>query len=365
MTPAGRHGTRCGVDFVWREGVHVVESGLWCDAPRAHDLCFLSSAQAFLTSERSAWQRSALLCSEKTWRFCQALDGRAQARSLLLSPTGRPFQLGTLRLELFASGGVSGASSLWLRLPSGRTVAYAGAPNPRADFSRAAGGEPMQVRSAETLVCNAPLASLAQSLPSLEEAAARLRDLIAEGQAAATVSVLLCPPLTMARPIVEILGSTGLHAHPQILRAVHASQLLDPSSSTLPKLVRHARALRGGQVLLWPLSTVNELPRLAQLLHADAGGARFFLCSGLGLLPEVAAACRAALDAIGHELSAILPFPDVMDRQGLIDYVAATEARQLYLTTGFSETLASLLRRDRKRVAVSPLGPPSQLVLLP
>ena len=157
----------------------------------------------------------------------------------------------------------------------------------------------------------------------------------------------------------------GLLGHPQILRAVNACQKLSPSKIDSAKPVRFTQALRAGQVLLWPLAMAGELPRLAQLVHPDAGGARFYLCSGLGLLSEVATACRAALDANGHELSAVVPFPDVIDRQGLVEYVAATEARQLYLTTGFSETLAALLRRGRHGVAVEPLGPPSQLPLLP
>lgn len=353
------------VDFVWRQGVHVAGSGLWCDAPRAHDLCFLSSAQVFSAQGRAAFSRSAVLCSEQTWRLCQAVDKHATARSLLLSPPGRPFSLGNLRLELFPSGGMIGASSLWLRLPSGQTVIYAGAPNPAIDFSEAAGCEPLQVRAADTLVCHAPLAAVQTRLPPLIESRAALAQALASAKAESAVTVLLCPPLTMARVLcglpevqAEIAGKS-LFAQTLVMQALHA--LHDEAAQHLR---RPTRPLRGGSILLWPLTSTEPLPAISRLAHESAGGVRVYLCTGLGLVDEVAEACRASLLSSGLELSAVLPFPDVMDRDGLVRYVAATEARRVQLTTGFTDGLSSLMRRGRTRVEVAPLGPPRQLQLL-
>jgi hypothetical protein len=357
------------VDFVWRAGVHVEGSGLWFDAPRAHDLCFLSSAQAFVTHGRASVARSAVLCSERTWRLCQALDARAAARSLLLSPPGRPFSLGALRLELFPAGGLRGATSLWLRLPSGQTIAYAGAPNPNDAFSEAAGGEPMQLRSAETLVCHAPLATTDARLPSLEQAQQALWTEITHSRSESAVTVLLCPPVLMAKVLHDTLARAArdeaseakwLFGDPRVQKAVSA--LGDDESAI--RLRRFNRPLGSGQVLLWPLLTDDRLPPIARLAQEDVGGVRIFLCTGAGLLSEVEETCRKTLHASGLELTSVLPFPDVIDREGLLRYVKATDARRLYLTTGFSDALAAQLGHGRKGIEVAPLGPPHQLRLL-
>lgn len=353
------------VDFVWRQGVHVAGSGLWCDAPRAHDLCFLSSAQVFSAQARAAFSRSAVLCSEQTWRLCQAIEKHATARSLLLSPTGRPFSMGNLRLELFPSGGMTGASSLWLRLPSGQTVIYAGAPNPASDFSEAAGCDPLQVRDAETLVCHAPLAAVPTKLPPLDQTRTALAKALVAAKEESAVTVLLCPPLSMARVLCGLreiqaqLVEKTVFAHARVTQALHALH-----DETAQLLRRPTRPLPGGSILLWPLPSTEPLPAISRLAHVSAGGVRVYLCTGVGLLEEVAEACRATVSASGLELSAVLPFPDVMDRDGLVRYVAATGARRVQLMTGFHDGLSSLLRRGRTHVEVAPLGPPRQLQLL-
>lgn len=359
------------MDFVWRAGVHVTGSGLWCDAPRAQSLCFLSSAQVLHGLRQLGTQWDALLCSERTWRLYSSLTPQViKPSSLLLSPPGRPFQLGTLRLELFPSGGLPGATALWLRLPSGREVAYAGAPNPSVAFAELRGCETMQVRPAEALVCHAPLAAVDSALPSLDEAWSLLRGALATAQAQSALVVLLCPPLSTAPALVSLLAEDQktaelpLYGHPLVLRACKPGRPSAAASRALGQRPRRfVRPLHGGAVLLWPLPTDEPMPPLTRLCGDFTPQVHVILCSGAALLPDVVAACRASLAASGLELRTTLPFPDLIDKDGLLRYVADAGARRLYLTAGYSESLAAALRQTRTPVQVEPLGPPRQLGL--
>ena len=340
----------------WRAGVHIVGTRLWCDALRAHDLCFVSGAQAVRRGGRGSV--GTLLCTERTLRLRQALGERAP-ESLLLSPVGRPFQLGTLRLELFPSGEGPGAASLLIKLPSGQCIIYAGTPCAQP-YS---GVEPMQVRAGEALVCAAPLAAHDGELPERATALLTLRDLVGQAQADAAATVILCAPLTGAPAIWSQLAADGaaVVVHAEIARALTAHQELDrlpPSSAATPSRRRFTRPLGPGTVVLWPAAI--PLPPLTRLQSPSARGLRVVLATGAALAEPVVARLRATLPE-GAILSGAIPLADGLDQPALRRYIADSEARTVYLTAGYSDALAATLRRTG--VQLEPLGPPRQLPL--
>jgi hypothetical protein len=336
----------------WRAGVHIVGTRLWCDALRAHDLCFVSSTQG-LRRRRDA---GTLLCTERTLRLRQALGEPVRApESVLLSPVGRPFHLGTLRMELFPSGEAPGAASLWLKLPSGQCVVYAGTPCAQP----AAGVEPMQVRAGEALVCAAPLAGLDGELPERATALGVLRDLVGQGQAAGAVTVILCSPLAGAPAIWSQLQADAavVVVHGEVARALRAYAelgLLPPS--TAPR--RYTRPLGPGAVLLWPAAV--PLPPAVRLQGPKARGLRVILSVGAAIAEAVVARAQAALP-VGAELAGAVALADGLDQPALRRYIADSEAKVVYLTAGYSDGLAATLRRTG--VQLLPLGPPRQLPL--
>lgn len=339
----------------WRSGVHIVGTRLWCDAPRAHDLCFVSSAAA-LSSTRAV--RGTLLCTELTHRLIGLLRGaKAQAgpgEPVLLSPVGRPFNYGSLRIELFPSGQGPGAASLWARLPSGRQVVYAGSPRAEAEPRV----EPMQVRSADTLVIAARSAA-AGALPSRAEAVVQLRAALAESLAQPGITILLGAPLLLTELFAEIGPELAAHpdtscvAHPLVrrsLRAVRACGLL-PEQQALPPSAGRGRG--PGALVLWPLGR--------PLLPPPPGlGARLLLVDGLALVPAVQGELRAGLPS-GVTLAASIAFPDGLDVARLVTYVRDCEAREVFLTAGYGPDVVSALAQHGIRAL--PLGPPRQLAL--
>lgn len=358
--PASRRRDRAERDaspVSWRSGVHIVGTRLWCDAPRAHDLCFISSAAA-LPATRPV--RGTLLCTELTHRLICSLRGaKAQAgpgEPVLLSPVGRPFNYGSLRIELFPSGQGPGAASLWARLPSGRQVVYAGSPRAEADPHV----EPMQVRQADTLVLAARSAS-AGALPDRAEAIARLRAALAESLSSPGLTILLGAPLLLTELFSAICSELAAHpgtscvAHPLVrrsLRAFRACGLL-PAQSPLPASAGAGRGLAPGALVLWPLG--RPLPEPPPDI-----GARLLLVDGLALLPEVKGELGAGLPS-GVTLMAGLAFPDGLDAAQLLTYARDCEAREVFLTAGYGPGVAAAL--SQHGIRAQPLGPPSQLAL--
>lgn len=357
----------------YRDGVHVEVSdgqSLWCDAARQRELCFVGSAAGLAQLHLS----EALLCSERSWRLhseLSALSERAIKKppSLLLSPTGRPFQLGAARFELFPSGQLPGAAALWLRTARGAEIVYAGAPNPCPRQTV----ETMQVRAAETLIVHAPLALQSTPLPSRSEALQALQTELAAGLAESAISVVLCSALSTAPELVvalrtepllrAALNRQALVAHSQILRVCTAyrriAALPDHLPADAPGLRRHGGAIAPGSVLLWPLSAA--VTPLAALAKAGAGHPplRILLCSGAALLPSFVDQLGQRLSESGLSLQAALPFPDAIDQPGLSALVRETGCRRVFLTAGSSAALATALAP----ASCQPLGPPNQLPL--
>jgi len=100
-------------------GVHLPGTLLWFDPPRRRDLCFLSSALS--DSPRNHGQ---VVTTAETAALVGLRPGEA-----LIARTERPFVLGKLRLELFASGFVLGAAQVRVQ-HAGARVVYAGFINP-------------------------------------------------------------------------------------------------------------------------------------------------------------------------------------------------------------------------------------------
>lgn len=350
------------IPFVWRDGVHLAGSALWCDARRARSLCFLSHAGRRPAAGRGQARPRQLLCTEGTERLLGLLEGVAPegahpSGDVLRCPYGRPFSLGALRLELFPSGYLPGAASLLVTLQAGqRPLVYAGDLNPRG----VAGAEPMQVRGAEAVVCHAPLAALGRPLPERAEAEAALLDRLARSLDEGACAVVLAPELGPAQELALLLAAKGLPllVHPRVLRPLPA---FSPPAATPPAIEafspRHGP--RRGAVILWPLE--RPLGPLCRAARAQ-GPLRLHLClcAGASLSEEATARYRRALPEPELPLYP-LPFPDGLDLPGLLRYVAASEARQVYLTAGAGEVVARAL--SSVGVTLAPLGPPRQLDL--
>lgn len=323
----------------WRDGVHVAGTVLWCDARRARDLCFLSHA---LKPARGAHGK--LLTTART----AALLAAPSPSELLVTPFSRPFSLGAARIELFPSGRLPGAAQLAVQI-GGRRVVYAGDLNPHPGL-----GEPMEVRGAEVLVLEAPLASpdlpIDRPLPPREQALSALVDEARRAVDQGATPVFIAPSLGVAQEAARALAAGGItvRAHPQIAAYADALRGL---GIALPPLARFAGSAAAGEAVLWPLErwSAARVPKpLARL-----AGARTIALTGRAL-------ADGAAERLGVDRAIALA--DHADARALVDYAAHAEAREVYFTAGGGEAIARALMARGVRV-VEPLGPPRQLSL--
>jgi Cft2 family RNA processing exonuclease len=314
--------------------VQLAGTVVWCDARRSSDLCFLSHAAR--PTQRSA--QGKLLATATTVALCDARGGKPKGE-LLVTPLRRPFFLGAARLELFPSGRMPGAASLRVEIGE-RAVVYAGEICPGAGLA-----EPMEVRGAEALVVDAPLAALPGKLPPVEEARAALIAAVQQTLAEGRTPIVLGTIYGTAEEAIAALAGAKIpvRAHPKLIEsaAAYAAQGLP-----LPSLKKVSRSSKG-EAIVWPLEQ-----RGAQALAA-IGNARRIAATGLALDPDAARKL---------EVDQVIPLSEGADLAQVVDYAAHTEARAVYFTRGYSDRAADLLV-ERKVKQILALGPPAQMDL--
>ncbi|MBA2538236.1 MAG: hypothetical protein H0V17_01255, partial [Deltaproteobacteria bacterium] len=160
--------------MTWRDGVHLTGTSIWCDARRRREVCFVSS------SDRVGRSHGQLIATPLTLALMGASSGN------LAVPLRQRFTLGTLRIELIASGRGPGAASLYVEGAS-KKLLYAGAVRPYPG-TRFAGAD---VRACETLVVDAPYGASKKKFPALDTVIDRVISWTAAQLAAGKRPVLL------------------------------------------------------------------------------------------------------------------------------------------------------------------------------
>jgi putative mRNA 3-end processing factor len=300
----------------WRDGVHLTGTPLWCDARRRRDICFVSSADRVGRTGHGQ-----LIASPLTLALLGA-SGALLGGGHLGVPRHRRFTLGTVRLELIASGRGPGGAALFVDI-TGKTVLYAGAI--RTHAIAAAGVEAAEVRACDALVVAAPygkpehaFAPLAQLIDdTLAWAAAEL--------AAGRRPVLLVETALDGLEVAMCLAHAGIAiagARP-IREAAQRASTLDAVALATAKL---------------QIAAPGKEPRAIVWLARDASG----LAKALGEHPHTS---RAA-------------WPNAAGRAELLAWIESANAREVFVTGACAEDIAAALG-PRARV----IGPPTQMTL--
>jgi putative mRNA 3-end processing factor len=315
----------------WRDGVHLTGTPLWCDARRRRDVCFVSSADRVGKTGHGQ-----LIASPLTL----ALLG-AQGGGHLGVPLHRRFTLGTVRLELVASGRGPGAAALFVDI-AGRTVLYAGAVRPTTAHL-----EGSEVRACDAVVVAAPygkpehrFAPLASSIDETlawahaELAADRrpviLVDTALDGLEVAMVCATAGLALAGGRPIREAVQRAGALATEAMVQA--------SARAARDAELRGVTAAPPAEAPALQIASPGKEPRAVIWLARDRGG----LAKALGEQPH------AIRDS----------WRNAADRAELLSWIEATSAREVFVTGTCAEAIASALGPRAKIV-----GPPTQMTL--
>ncbi len=322
--------------MVWRDGVHICDTPIWCDARRAQEVCFVSAPHAVAQTRHGQ-----LIGTATTLSLLPSGQDGTGPESRLPIPYDRPFTLGTRRLELLRSGHAIGSASLSITV-DGQRILYAGAVCPAGSGL----SDPADCRPCDALIIAADYGDPRYVLPprsqALEETLAFARDVIARGG----VPVLLLSSPPKALDVLAELGAADIPAvgHRAFARA---AQRLRASGVVIPPLRRARSAPSAGAALLWPASARGRLDAV-QLPKAS----RVALVSGAAARDDAIAAIRA---------DAGFAWSNQADFQDLVGYVEGAGAERVYTTGACARRFAEAVARPG-RPAV-PLAPPEQLAL--
>lgn len=332
--------TKEPVPVTWRDGIHVTGTAIWCDALRTRDICFVSSAHAVGSARHGQFIASAATLS---------LLGAPSSGTRLPVPYGRPFTLGSVRLELIRSGHGIGGASLLLDV-DGYRVLYCGAVCPDGG---GLGGR-AESRACDALVVDARYGTPDRRFLAVADAVERVADFTGRATAAGAVAVLLVSSPSKALDVAARLREfwrqrLGAVAEPSLFaqRCIHdAVQRLRADHPALPPLRRYAGRAPIGHALLWLTQ------RHAQLPAEWRPTTRVALVSG------------AAVDERRSPLAvdAAIAWSDRADHHSLLGYIDDCNPQQVFLTGASRESLAVELDRTGDR-SYTALGPPRQIEL--
>ena len=279
--------------MTWRDGVHLTGTPIWCDARRRRDVCFVSSCDRIGRAGHGQ-----LIATPLTLALLNAAGGD------LGVPLHRRFTLGTVRLELIASGRGPGAAALWADI-AGKTVLYAGAIRGDAE-----------VRKCDAVVVGAQHVTRKQ--PALEKTIDKTiewaKKELAAGRRPVIVAETPLDGLEVARCLASELELAASRAIREALVRVHALGASAPAE---------LRTLQ--------LATIGKNVRTAIVLP------------------------KPGLERLGAHTS--LPaWPNTASRDELLAWIEATRAKEIYVTGLGSEEIA-------KAVGGKVLGPPQQMTL--
>jgi putative mRNA 3-end processing factor len=176
------------------------------------------------------------------------------------------------------------------------------------------------------LCLDAPLAASGRRLPPRAEAEAQLLGAVERALDDGATPVVLAPALGAAEDVVALLAAAALpvRVHARIAGWLDAYTRIGLPLSAPPGMVRRFRGSPAkGEAVVWPLEDRNAaaIGRLR--------GARLFAATGVAVDPDAAARLR---------VDGAFALADHGDLPSLVAHARATEARDVWLTSGLSDT---------------------------
>jgi len=302
-------------EYEWDKGVRLKGSVLRFDTRRYNVMSFVSSARI-----EGSWRHTRAICTERTRTLLRTSHRPFQA---LVSPFGRRFSVGKLRLTLLPSGFMPGSAQILVESDSGTSL-YVN----NASLEERALAEPPQFTTADTLVIRAAYGRPDFVFPTWEDALDRIVTMAREVISCGEQPVFLCSPLGKAQEIVRCLLNEGINvtAHRSIARfnKAYRDMGFDPGVAHVFK-----GSPRYDQALVYP-DHLRFSPAIRSLK-----GARLVWVSGLAKVPDALATMKVddGIPLAGH-----------LDYAGLLHVVEITRARRVFTVGGWAEEFADSLR---------------------
>jgi hypothetical protein len=308
--------TALSVDYL--QGIHVSDSVLWFDAPRAIDLCFLSHAHV-----RRPISFKKLVTTPAT---ALLLGGRSDRSKTLLTPFYQRFSLGDLDLQLFPAGHLPGSAQILVGR-GGQRLVYTG----HFNLEKTETAEQASILETDILVMESTYGLAHQNFPPREETWISMLRWMKNSLDGGAKPIFLVAASGIGLELSARLGREGfsVQGHREIARQCQkAAELGVPFSKRIQILDRN-RVGKGAVLLPFSKESLKVVSRM--------GNARTALVSGLAV--EQDATARFGVDAA-------FPLSSHADHEALLRVVRCSGAKKIYLVgpaaTAFSEELRNL-----------------------
>ncbi|MCK6551107.1 MBL fold metallo-hydrolase [Myxococcota bacterium] len=319
-------------EFEYNGGIHLVDSILWCDADRRHDLCFLSHAHV-----DGIGKNRRILATDKTVKIMTRASGKIEA---LTSPFKRTFTIGPLELELHPAGHVLGSAQL-LVTRDGRRLVYTSDVNTRPTTT----AEKARPIPCDVLVIPATYGLPVFRFPPREEVYAQIKGFIDRCFEDRATPVLLANQIGTAQELMGVLGQAGYRL--RVHRSIYdVAKIYGELGVSLPGSRRFAGSPARDEVVLFP-PILKRHASIRKLRKSKTA-----IVSGQAVDPGF---------AFRQRVDEAFTLSDTVDHDELVKFIEETGAQEIYLSSGYVDELGAELRA--KGLRVFPLVRPEQLAL--
>lgn len=302
-----------------KNGLQVTGTPLFLDATRKVPLSFVSHAH----SDHIA-RHERTIGTSATLKFMAKRLGTLPAP--LPAPYHRPFEIGSLYLELFPAGHILGSAQLRIIRGDGERITFTGDLNLRSSLT----AEPAEVAECDTLVIESTFGHPRFRFPPRENVLEQVEEWVRITLAAGEVPVLLAYALGKSQEAMKFLSNQGipLVAHKSIFEM---SELYAECGVRIENLREFHGHVRPGEVLFAPPNALRTRPLASVFPRRTA------VLTGWAM--DASIVRRYGADTA-------FPLSDHADCASLIEYAKATGARQVITHHGYADELAAEMRKE-------------------
>jgi putative mRNA 3-end processing factor len=315
-------------------GLFVTGTALWLDAHQKSELSFVSHAHA----DHIARHERVIATSPTVRLMSHRLGALAAA---LPAPYNRPFELGSLCIELLPAGHILGSAQIRIIRSDGRRIAYTGDLNLAPSLT----AEPAQVAECDTLIIESTFGHPRYRFPPKEKVLSEIQSWVRQQLDRHTTPVLLSYALGKSQEIIKFLGNCGFEICAQD-SVYELSAIYRELGVPLAAVRRFSGSVKPGEVLIFPPHLCRS-PALCRIWPRSTA-----VLTGWAVDPV--AVRRYPADAA-------FPLSDHADFVSLLAYVKKTKAREVITHHGFAEEFAEALLDAG--IDARPIGRPQQLSL--
>jgi putative mRNA 3-end processing factor len=292
----------------FNNGIHIKGTGLWLDASRKSDFCFVSHAHA-----DHAVKHTRILATPETARLFEHRYGKAKFHIL---PYNRPKRFGKTKVELFPSGHILGGAQILIE-KAGVRIVYTGDFKLRNSLT----SKKAQIKKCDILIMESTFGRPHYIFPDPHQVQSRMFEFVEDAFARGKTPILLAYSLGKAQEAMKILSNRGyaLSVHEKIYQI---AKIYEEFGVRFKNYRLYQGEKLQGRVLIIPpqakrsriIESIRRKRTAILTGWAMNGGSGFF---------------SGADEAI--------PLSDHADFSELFEYVKKAQPEKIYTVHGFAE----------------------------